>query len=140
MFQHLFKSIATDSRRRRSSVVAKKFAILCNSAQQTKSLTPAATAPQVETLASLGGGERRSETVANLAAEETPRRPNDVHRSSKGERERRGRHTRGPSINDVGPLSYPLFVPNGACRSTNSKLVLQKVKGQTVQGQTAQEF
>ena len=25
-------------------------------------------------------------------------------------------------------------------RSTNSKLVLQKVKGQTVQGQTAQEF
>ena len=29
---------------------------------------------------------------------------------------------------------------NGACRSTNSKLVLQKVKGQTVQGQMAQEF
>ena len=29
---------------------------------------------------------------------------------------------------------------NGACRSTNSKLVLQKVKGQKVQGQTAQEF
>ena len=87
MFQHLFKSIATDSRRRRSSVVAKKFAILCNSAQQTKSLTPAATAPRVGTLASLRGGERRSETVANLAAEETPRRPNDVHRSAKGERE-----------------------------------------------------
>ena len=29
---------------------------------------------------------------------------------------------------------------NGACRSTNSKLVSQKVKGQTVQGQMAQEF
>ena len=29
---------------------------------------------------------------------------------------------------------------NGACQSTNSKLVLQKVKGQTVQGQMAQEF
>ena len=45
--------------------------------------------------------EGRSETVANLAAEETPRRPNDVHRSSKGERERRGRHTWRPSINDA---------------------------------------
>ena len=29
---------------------------------------------------------------------------------------------------------------NGVCRSTNFKLVSQKVKGQTVQGQMAQEF
>ena len=79
----------------RSSVVAKKFAILCNSAQQTKSLTPAATAPQVGTLASLGGGERRSETVANLAAERLPDGRTTciaLRRESERRGERRGRH------------------------------------------------
>ena len=38
------------------------------------------------------------------------------------------------------PFCASLYVCNGACRSTNSKLVSQKVKGQTVQGQMAQEF
>ena len=36
--------------------------------------------------------------------------------------------------------SAKLQLGQWGARSTNSKLVLQKVKGQTVQGQTAQEF
>ena len=47
----------------------------------------------------------------------------------------------------AGPMGLPLHYrladlqsSQWGVRSTNSKLVLQKVKGQTVQGQTAQEF
>ena len=48
----------------------------------------------------------------------------------------------GLEISMVCLFRFPLpsHVANGACRSTNSKLVSQKVKGQTVQGQMAQEF
>ena len=50
-------------------------------------------------------------------------------------------------IEDSGINSIEIQLPRGTkyeiewgVRSTNSKLVLQKVKGQTVQGQMAQEF
>ena len=50
------------------------------------------------------------------------------------------------SLSDVrkldhqNPVTELSLEPEWGVRSTNSKLVLQKVKGQTVQGQTAQEF
>ena len=39
----------------------------------------------------------------------------------------------------LGRIDQMMYLQWGV-RSTNSKLVLQKVKGQTVQGQTIQEF
>ena len=84
----------------------KKFAILCNSAQQTKSLTPSATALAVGTVASRSvhcGDQSRSEseTVANVAAD-TPSLPDGqttciVRRSQgrEGERLLRSYHHEG---------------------------------------------
>ena len=40
----------------------------------------------------------------------------------------------------IDALIFLSVIRQWGARSTDSKLVLQKVKGQTVQGQTAQEF